>query len=516
MTQSRLFWAFIAASTLWAAACSPAAEPTPTPTATATITPTATTTPSPTLTATPTLSPTPTLTPTTTPTPTATWTPTVTPTPSITPQPTVGFIFDNWQRVEIPASLRGDITTPLIVFANSNDRTTISNIATPSPENNQLIVYYVAPGQPNSRTPIITLDSSTGSQIFPAPNGSALAYMRLDGLYMLNLRVGLGGRIAAMPTLAQRGINSLPAWSPDGSQLAVTLETGYALDIFLYDSQGTGRTNLSDSGAYDFYPVWSPNGQYLAFVSDRLTCPSWTPGEPNACSALTDPRPEGGTVFVYDFQRRQLNQVGNVYTTEPVRWINNRQFVIAGGDQLDLLNPQRQLYLADVDRFTPRRVVAPGDEDSLYLSDAWTRDGSLVFFQRATATTTDLVLMTVSGTIVRERREDLVFPRFGMSAAWSPDGTRLAIGGVGGVCPYGVRVVDANFEFIARGNPPPSMCSPQYAPNGRFMAFTGVNPRVDGRVDLYSASPSGFDAVNLTADLRGQIIFLGWVGGVAP
>ena len=120
--------------------------------------------------------------------------------------------------------------------------------------------------------------------------------------------------------------------------------------------------------------------------------------------------------------------------------------------------------------------------------------------------------MTADGELIR-RDEELDFPRFSMSAAWSPDGERIAIGGSAGQCPYGVRVKEGDYTNIATGNPPPSMCDPSFSSDGNFIAFTGINPRVDGRVDVYYANSNGFGANNLTADLRGQIDFIGWVGG---
>ena len=57
------------------------------------------------------------------------------------------------------------------------------------------------------------------------------------------------------------------------------------------------------------------------------------------------------------------------------------------------------------------------------------------------------------------------------------------------------------------------MCDPQYSPDGEYLAFSGVNPRVDGRNDVYIASANGFGATSLTSDLRGQVKLIGWVGG---
>jgi Tol biopolymer transport system component len=76
-----------------------------------------------------------------------------------------------------------------------------------------------------------------------------------------------------------------------------------------------------------------------------------------------------------------------------------------------------------------------------------------------------------------------------------------------------VVVTDAQLGSIARGSPPPSMCDPRFAPDGRWIAFTGVIPNRDGRVDVYAANNNGFGAVNLTGSLLGTIDMLGWVGG---
>ena len=73
--------------------------------------------------------------------------------------------------------------------------------------------------------------------------------------------------------LVQRGFYVAPDWSPDGSQLALALATGYAIDIFLYAKDGSGRKNLTNAGSYDWWPRWSPDGRYLSFVSRSLPVP---------------------------------------------------------------------------------------------------------------------------------------------------------------------------------------------------------------------------------------------------
>lgn len=498
--------------------CNALATPTQTPTNTPQPTETATATNTATATATATNTPTVTATSTVTNTPTVTPTSTQSPTPSVTPAAVVSFSADRLDVVSLPENVRDGIANPLIVFTNSNDRVTVTNLATAQPENTTETLYFTPVGSRN-RIEIATFDASLEGNVYIAPNGTALAYFiprGIDaGLYVMNIRANtaFSTRIWATTNLTQRGIVSIPTWTSDGENLAVTLQTDYALDIFLYSRDGGGRRNLTDSPSYDFYPTFSSDGRYMAFVSDRSTCPSWNPADPAFCDYLTDETPLGGTVHVLDLFDGTIRQISDVFVTEPPRWINQRQLVFAGGNQNDILDPTRTLWLANVNGGTVNQVLLTGDDSSVqYLGDAWSPDGFRVVLQRATAANTEVILMRSDGTLI-DRRPELNLPRFGMRADWSAIGNRFAVGGVDGSCPLGVRVANESFEWVATGNPPPSMCNPIYSPDGANMAFTGVNANVDGRLDVYSATQNGFGAQNLTVDLNGTMTLIGWIGG---
>ncbi len=504
-------------------ACSAFSQPsaTPSPSATATARPTVLPTATHSATPTPTLTNTalPSLTPSATASFTATYTFTPSPSPTITPYPAVGFVFDNWVMADIPDNVKDGIDNPMLVFLNSNNQQTIANIATAQPNTGIQTLYLAPPNNPRARVPILELASNTRLEVFLARPGNALAFVKQDdqrgsnGLYILDLSTGFAARVLPGDNpLVQRGFYIEPDWSPDGSQLAVSVTTGYDIDIFLYATDGSGRRNITNHGSYDWWARWSPDGRYIAFVSDRADCPSWIPGAENACEAGTMPPPSAGNIYVLEIETDTIRQVSDVTVSEPPAWINERFLAFASGDPLDLLDPRRRIWRADI-LTGDVKAVQPiaGRPGASYFSEAWSPDGQRVLLQVADVTN-QVILMAADGAILQEESE-LDFPRFGLSAAWSPDGQRVAIGGTAGQCPYGIRVKAGDYRNIANGSPPPSMCDPVFSPDSQYIAFSGVNPRVDGRNDVYVANSNGFGSVNMTAALRGQMELLGWVGG---
>ncbi|MYD08826.1 MAG: hypothetical protein F4X02_02165 [Chloroflexi bacterium] len=419
----------------------------------------------------------------------------------------------------MPADIRDGIQSQMIAYISANRQVSIANIATAQPATGVQTLYFASPTRRRGRIPVLEVNAASRLEVFPSRPGNSLAYVKTDGdirsngLYILDFATGFSARVLAGDNpLVQRGAYMRPSWSPDGAQLAIAAATGYDIDIYLYPTDGSGRKNITEHGAYDWWPSWSPDGRHIAFVSDRADCPSWIPGEPGFCDALSVAPPSAGHVYLYSFESGRISRVSDVAASEAPYWINASLLAFASGDPFDLLNPQRRIWRADIISGDVREIRLPDSPAAAsYLSESWSPDGGAVLAQIA-AGDNRLALLSAESALIGAD-DSLDFPRFSMRAAWSPDGERIALGGTAGQCPFGVRVRDRRLRSVANAGPPPTMCDPRYSADGQFLAFTGVNPRVDGRNDIYVAGANGFGAVSLTSDLRGQVQLVGWVGG---
>ena len=61
----------------------------------------------------------------------------------------------------------------------------------------------------------------------------------------------------------------LPVWSPDGRYIAFVTDRDIDHEIYIMESDGDNPINLTNNHADDTAPVWSPDGTQIAFLSNR-------------------------------------------------------------------------------------------------------------------------------------------------------------------------------------------------------------------------------------------------------
>ena len=75
-------------------------------------------------------------------------------------------------------------------------------------------------------------------------------------------------------TFFSRGtLNSAPAWSPDGSQIAFTSNVNGNAEIYVASADGKNARQLTFHRGIDTSPAWNPASGQIAFTSDRSGVP---------------------------------------------------------------------------------------------------------------------------------------------------------------------------------------------------------------------------------------------------
>ncbi|PYQ70085.1 MAG: hypothetical protein DMG01_28065 [Acidobacteria bacterium] len=103
------------------------------------------------------------------------------------------------------------------------------------------------------------------ARVFPQPGQIGLFIASADGS-------------SERPLLADRNIDYDAVWSPDGAWIVFTSEREGSADLFRVKPDGSGLERLTDSPAYDDQAAFSPDGRNLVFVTTRNggTADLWT------------------------------------------------------------------------------------------------------------------------------------------------------------------------------------------------------------------------------------------------
>ncbi len=105
--------------------------------------------------------------------------------------------------------------------------------------------------------------SELAATMFNEPGPTQIALVPMNTTASTNQRQ-LAHVLDSLPTGAFD-----PAWSPDGSWLALAAHDGNAIEIYAAQPNGSSVTRLTSDGVLARSPVWSPDGQHIAYLSNR-------------------------------------------------------------------------------------------------------------------------------------------------------------------------------------------------------------------------------------------------------
>jgi Tol biopolymer transport system component len=289
-------------------------------------------------------------------------------------------------------------------------RFSIDCVATARPDRSRIAFWSVRDGvgdiylmSPDG-TGVINLTGNVGagtgtwSPVW-SPDGNRIAYqidqnmdigvINADGTGKRNLT----SSVRVLLNESTKNEEHEPVWSPDGQRIAywgdrTALAEPSNWDIYAVNVDGSGLANLTNSHGDDYSPAWSPDGLKIAYF--------------NGCGV--------GVCLMNSDGSGQVSLTSTPATSKPSWSPDGRTIMFTSFSEIRLINP---------DGTGERTIVTDGRIIS--FEPAWSPDGSRIAF-----TTRDIEVVNLDGTGRRKVTHSTVIPG---KPSWSPDGTRVAYAG---------------------------------------------------------------------------------------
>jgi Tol biopolymer transport system component len=188
-----------------------------------------------------------------------------------------------------------------------------------------------------------------------------------------------------------------PTWSADGTQIAFSSTRDSYTEIYVIDVDGTDERQLTDNHATDEDPAWSPDGTQIVFISRR-----------DGDNEIYVMKPDGSD------QRPLMDNHTNEWSPA---WSPDGTQIAFVSDR----DGERHLYVMGADGSKPRRLTGaryPWNDDP-----AWSPDGTQIAFRSSRDGYVDVYSMHADGSSIPQQLTYNAEIDQDRAPAWRPGGT---------------------------------------------------------------------------------------------
>ena len=205
-------------------------------------------------------------------------------------------------------------------------------------------------------------------------------------------------------------------------------------DIYVVDAEGGEPIQLTDDWRWNRWPVWSPDGNFLAFIAggrlavmdadgknrrhiaDGTFRPGWSP-DGRQIAVM-----RGFSIWIFDVETREGREIPKTRVGMSPTWSPD-------GAQIAFRSDIRHegnwdIYLIDIDGQNLKRLTTNRGDDHY---PGWSPDGTEIAFSSDRSGQSQIYVMNMIGR--KKIRQLTGLPFSGQGPVWSPAGNQIAFGG---------------------------------------------------------------------------------------
>jgi len=195
--------------------------------------------------------------------------------------------------------------------------------------------------------------------------------------------------------------NALAAWSPDRQKIAFMSDRDGDMEIYVMAADGSDVQRLTIHRGRDSAPVWSPDGNQIAFARGNM-----------------DP-PRTQSIYVMDSDGSNVKRLTEFETGGYTSWSPDGERIAFEGN----FDGIWEIYVMDSNGSNVQRITHTPVRDAGSFAPEWSPDGQKIVFDSNRDGSFEVYVMDADGSNVQRLTHN---DKDDARPAWSPDGQRIA------------------------------------------------------------------------------------------